>query len=173
LAVVVAAACCSVLASSTAVAGAAPATSKQSGPPVSGAWRTYKSPYFDFNLRGTMTITAHHRYVSRLQGRVVPTQQSGNCGTGTLVVKGRFRLKPYVVKVGKKKVREYRISKGYQTPATITMHKATYAGELAITIIGARGGSYSRDGLTTQGELDYVGPGGVDSCELLFGLKKK
>jgi hypothetical protein len=165
-------ACCGVLLGSVPLAGAAPVKSKQSGPPVSGAWRTFKSPYFDYNLKGSMTVTAHHRYVSHLQGKIVPTEQSGDCGTGHLVVPGKFRLRPYTDKVGKTKVRDYRISKGLQRSATVIVDGATLPAYLSIEIVGARGGAYSKAGLTTQGQIGYSGPDGQGLCTILFGLKK-
>jgi hypothetical protein len=165
-------ACCGLLLGSAPLAGAAPAHVKQTGPPVSGVWKTFKSPYFDYNLRGSMDVTAHHRDIKRLQGTIVPTEQSGDCGRGHLVVKGEFPLKAYTVKVGKKKVREYRISRGLQRPATVTVQGTTISAYISITIVGARGGAYSAAGLTTQGQLGYSGPDGQGLCTLLFGLKK-
>jgi hypothetical protein len=164
--------CCGVLLGSVPLAGAVPAKSKQAGPPVSGAWKTFKSPYFDYNLKGSMVITAHHRDIAHLQGKIKPTEQSGDCGTGHLVVQGKFPLKGYTVKVGKKKVREYRVSKGLQRPATVTVQGMNLSANLSLTIVGARGGAYSPAGLTTQGQLLYVGPDGQGDCTLLFGLKK-
>jgi hypothetical protein len=172
LAVLTLSVCCALLLGSVPLAAVAPAKSKQAGPPVSGTWKTFKSPYFDDNLKGSMRVTAHHRYISGLQGKIKPTEQSGDCGTGLLVVPDKFRLKPYNVKVGEKRVREYRVSKGLERPATITVQGMNISGYLSLTIVGARGGAYSSAGLTTQGQLGYTGPDGQGSCTLLFGLKK-
>lgn len=172
LSVLMAGACCAVVFGSAPVAGAAPAHVKQSGPPVSGVWKTYKNRSFDFNLKGSMHVTAHHHGIADLQGKIVPTEQSGDCGTGHLVVLGRFRLRPYTVKVGKQKVREYRVSKGLIRPANIMVGGTKIPGYLSLTIVGARGGAYAPAGLSTQGQILYSGLNGGGDCTLLFGLKK-
>jgi hypothetical protein len=172
LSVLMLGACCGVLLGSAPLAGAAPAHSKQSGPPVSGVWKTYKNRSFDFNLRGSMHVTAHHHGIADLQGNIVPTEQSGDCGRGHLKVLGRFRLRPYTVKVGKHKVREYRVSKGLVRSANIMVEGTKIPGQLSLTIVGARGGAYSPAGLTSQGEILYSGLNGGGDCTLLFGLKK-
>jgi hypothetical protein len=165
-------ACCVALLGSAPFAGAAPTHVKQTGPPVSGRWRTFKSPYFDFNLKGSMDVTAHHRDIAHLQGTIVRTAQSGDCGKGHLVVKGEFPLKEYTVKADKKRVREYRVSKGLQRPATVVVQGVSISAYLSLTIVGARGGAYSPAGLTSQGQLSYEGPDGQGSCFILFGVKK-